>query len=346
MEIPHYWAEASLRHKQGGRQLTLRRWGWSQLSQEHAQELADRRVKAAMDDVLLTWPGKKGILRREPKVPYNGSEGVPIREEVIERNVDGAVSRNSYGAKCLNVDDVLFVDMDDEDLLRLRPGSVSRCAVVALLLSISVGIHAWFQPHLDPCNMPYTPWPDTLWSMFVSFALAWPLLLWLMGAWHKAMVIRSGSALGAANRAVRSLLAKNQAGSWRIYQTPAGARIMAMHDLFDPTSDDVQDLMKSMQVDPLYARMCRRQRCFRARVSAKPWRIPDTQRMRGPVWPVSGEALERRITWVEEYEAKSADFAACRFIHELGTGKHHPKARRVQLWHDDLSRACTGKPLA
>jgi hypothetical protein len=52
MIIPKYWAEARLRDRVRGHQLTLRRFGWSDASQEDAQASAEIRVKEA-----LAWQG-------------------------------------------------------------------------------------------------------------------------------------------------------------------------------------------------------------------------------------------------------------------------------------------------
>jgi hypothetical protein len=52
MIVPQFWAESRLQHREKGRQLTLRRFGWSDESQEAAQTHADERVKAAMERAL------------------------------------------------------------------------------------------------------------------------------------------------------------------------------------------------------------------------------------------------------------------------------------------------------
>lgn len=52
--------------------------------------------------------------RRELRSNY-GTHGVPIREQIVERHDDMIITRNSYGALCLNTPDVLFADMDFEE---------------------------------------------------------------------------------------------------------------------------------------------------------------------------------------------------------------------------------------
>src|SRR4051812_33231021 len=107
MIIPRYWAEARLEHREADRQITVRRFGWSDVSQADAQLQAENRAAPALE--RLKWGEKQN--KRELKRVYNGSEGVPIREEVLPRHGETVVTRNSYGARCLNTPNVLFVDV-------------------------------------------------------------------------------------------------------------------------------------------------------------------------------------------------------------------------------------------
>ncbi len=108
MIVPDHWAEARRQHREPGRQVTVRRFGWSATSAEAAQAMADQRAEEALRRLLA---GEK-LARREPKVPYNGAAGVPIREEVLARHGEEVVTRNAYGARCLNSPAALFADVD------------------------------------------------------------------------------------------------------------------------------------------------------------------------------------------------------------------------------------------
>ncbi|HNB89667.1 MAG TPA: hypothetical protein PLP91_04700, partial [Plasticicumulans sp.] len=107
MIVPAYWAEARRQQRKEGRQITVRRYGWSDASQADAQQHAETRAGEALQRLLA---GER-LDRREPKQPYNGADGLPIREEIVERHGTAVVTRNSYGARCLNVPDVLFADI-------------------------------------------------------------------------------------------------------------------------------------------------------------------------------------------------------------------------------------------
>ena len=114
MIVPEYWAEARFQQPRGKgqKQITVRRFGWSNDSQAEAEQMAGRRAQ----DGLKRIAAGESLFRREPKIPYNGAEGVPIREEVLSRQDDVVITRNSYGAHCLNTPDVLFADIDFQNL--------------------------------------------------------------------------------------------------------------------------------------------------------------------------------------------------------------------------------------
>jgi hypothetical protein len=94
--------------------------------------------------------------------------------------------------------------------------------------------------------------------------------------------------------------------------------------------------------------MCQNQKCFRARLTAKPWRagIQEHMRPRPGVWPVEGEKLAARTAWVECYERQAQNYSACRYLESAGRGPNHHSVQRVVELHDQLSGATTQRPLA
>lgn len=58
----------------------------------------------------------------------------------------------------------------------------------------------------------------------------------------------------------------------RAYRTAAGLRYLVVNPALDPCAEETHAAMKSLGVDPLYASLCKAQRCFRARLTPKPWR--------------------------------------------------------------------------
>jgi len=95
--------------------------------------------------------------------------------------------------------------------------------------------------------------------------------------------------------------------------------------------------------------MCKVQRCFRARLTPKPWRIGIDRRIRPPVaaWSAGQANLPERLQWIARYEQRSTGHAACRYLCALGdTARIDPKAEHVRALHDAMSRADSDLPLA
>lgn len=135
--------------------------------------------------------------------------------------------------------------------------------------------------------------------------------------------------------------------SWalRVYRTHSGWRVVAMHDLFDPTSDATIAALRALGSDPQYVRLTRAQRCFRARLTPKPWRcgMPRPDR----TWPREDRSREERYArWLRAYSDAGAAYAVCRFVAELGSRRRCEEAERLVRVHDEATRAASGLPLA
>lgn len=325
MIVPKYWAEAKASQRTGNRSFTARRFGWSDESLEAAQQHAQARADATLKRLVA---GEK-IGRREAKVPYNGADGVPIREEIIATHGDVIITRNSYGALCLNSPDVLFADID----VAPQPSGRMIAVTIGVLLAMAVAAGALL---------------GQKWVAVVGAVAALVLGYVTATALMKLSTRLAGGPLQQVRARIDRFVRSQPEWQIRLYETPAGFRLLAEHRTFDPNDPEVKDFFTSLHVDPLYARMCANQHCFRARVSPKPWRIGITAhlRPRPGVWPIKSERLPERQRWVQQYERAATKFASCRYLETLGSGQVNAKARDVRLLHDELARATTTLPIA
>jgi hypothetical protein len=325
MIVPQYWAEARLQGLKSNHQVTVRRFGWSDSSQSDAQAMADARAQESLRRLLL---GEQ-LPRREPKVPYNGSQGVPIREEIISRHGETVVTRNSYGAHCLNTPNVLFVDIDLVPPPKISLPEVAIGLLALLLVLLSLLRHSIALLVVLGALVLFTAW----------------YLVPLVRRWRQTKL---GGPEGIARARIGAFVKSHPDWHLRLYLTPAGLRVLAMHRPFDPTEKAVTECFQQLGADPIYVRMCLNQHCFRARVSPKPWRIGIEQHIRPQpgVWPVAPERLPLRSKWVDRYEALASEFASCRFIEAVGSSTTHPTTLAVQQLHDDLCQAQTELPIA
>jgi hypothetical protein len=138
----------------------------------------------------------------------------------------------------------------------------------------------------------------------------------------KARIVAQVKRLAARDPELRGL-------GLRVYETHGGVRVIVTGRSFDPKAPATRKLLYRFNADRLYAFLCRRQGCFRARLSPKPYRM----KCRGHkvVFPRRDETLEaQHKDWLAEYERMSAKYAVCRLVCSLGPVRIDP----VIAWHD------------
>lgn len=285
--------------------------------QADARKMADERLKEA----AIQWQTNPKLRRRERRIAYGGQEGLPIREEVIDVQDTYTITRNCYGALCLNTPNVLIVDVDfGEDQ------SLKSCLFLA------------------------GPGLLTVFLLFKQLWIAAAILgaLFVIGifVWDKLQRKFSQSDHQKKLGAIKQFSQSNPDWGLRLYQTPLGFRIIVTHRLFDPTSEEVQSLFKTLNTDRVYARMCLQQNCFRARLTAKPWRCGVDARISSSTWPVSAEVAVFRDKWVEQYNAQAVKYAACKFLWAKSGSAIAPEAKQVVEIHDRLTQCELDLPLA
>lgn len=316
MIVPQYWAESKIKKIVKGRQFTIKRFGWSDVSEGEAKANADARLDEAVKELE-----RQGSVRRvDHKVRYNGAEGIPIREEVVARHGDVVISRNSYGALCLNVADVLFADIDCESEVPFSISAISFLLLSAVSIFVALNLHSWG------------------WLLGLLFA-AYIMTSFVAGLIHKFVMRLNGGAEQKILNNIHQFSIENPDLHIRLYRTPLGYRILLMNGIYEPGADASVSILENLKADSVYIQMCRNQNCFRARVSPKPWRI-GVERL-GPrpgVWPINPDRLEDRARWVKTYEELSINYSSCHFLMKLGSDKVHEKAEFVRQLHDDMCK--------
>lgn len=125
---------------------------------------------------------------------------------------------------------------------------------------------------------------------------------------------------------------------WRIYRTRSGLRLLATQGLVDADSDTAKGVFDALGADPLYRKLCSSQKCFRARLTPKPWRCGLHSRPER--WPWLDTAQENRFRkWEVRYERASSDWATCDFVRHIGHPTIHPEVQTMLRLHDEPTRA-------
>jgi hypothetical protein len=123
----------------------------------------------------------------------------------------------------------------------------------------------------------------------------------------------------------------------RVYETHKGIRVIVLGRTFDAREAETNKMMKAFNCDRLYRVLCRKQDCFRARLTPKPSRMKlKAHRVR---FPRTGEEENELRQWLVGYEAACRNFRTCKFVEQIGMGAMNDAVRV----HDEI--AGTGKEL-
>ena len=98
------------------------------------------------------------------------------------------------------------------------------------------------------------------------------------------------------------------AESYRVYRTCRGCRVICTSRCFpwDRDGYEATRLMRFLRSDPEYLRLCEVQRCYRARLTPKPWRLNG-------------------VNYV------------CKVIHQVGAERVHPRLQEQLDIHDQMT---------
>ncbi len=144
---------------------------------------------------------------------------------------------------------------------------------------------------------------------------------------------------------VKSWAAANPKRAFRLYRTAAGFRLLFTDMLYKPTSDEVRRLLEELGSDSLYQRLTEKQACFRARLTAKPWRVGCSRPPNRYPWKDADAEIEYR-KWQRHYEAKYSAYGICEFVEVFGKEAADETIKTIIALHDKHTCQKTGLPLA
>lgn len=139
--------------------------------------------------------------------------------------------------------------------------------------------------------------------------------------------------------------AQNPRRSFRLYRTAAGLRLLFTDGLYDPLSHDTAQLFKAFNTDPLYRALTRKQECFRARLTPKPWRcgIPPIASNHAFSQDNSNLKLQQ---WLADYDNAAKKFGVCSLLQTFGKPANLPEIHRILALHDAHCLKPDNLPLA
>ncbi len=130
----------------------------------------------------------------------------------------------------------------------------------------------------------------------------------------------------------------------RIYRTKAGLRYLFTHA---PVPVDAAAIgwLNELGSDKMYVRLCKNQKCYRARLTPKPFRI-GCPRIEGH-YPFEKDGEKARFeSWLGMYERNSAPYAVCKLVGTEGSTGIHRDLAAIVKEHDTATRCNDDLPLA
>ncbi|TQV87636.1 hypothetical protein [Aliikangiella coralliicola] len=143
-----------------------------------------------------------------------------------------------------------------------------------------------------------------------------------------------------------------------VYRTYAGFRLIATHKTFEADSEETRQLFDVLGADALYQQLCKVQKCFRARLTPKFWRLEQRPEFhpslkfritRSMLLTWSGEDKERLKEyddWVAQYDKSHDSYATCHFIKHIGNNVVSEELKSLIEFHDEKTQAHSELPLA
>ncbi|MDN3452042.1 MULTISPECIES: hypothetical protein [unclassified Psychrobacter] len=416
MLIPKYWAQYKQRFELSetadnasddfnSKQATIKRYGWSDISQADALAHAKARVKEAHQ----RWLDGEDIVRRERREEYNESNGIPIREQIISEqnfsengltttglenkayNTQLIVTRNSYGAQVANVNDIAIIDVDNNDLLHQKYpdeydshgfiGVVRKSNNVSNKSKANDPDQSSLNNYDKPVSMKSFVWTVVIAAIILATfiamkSLSWLWLLLFLGVatailWqqaskydqeqHQRYMGHIASLQTYIMDLIQQRIISHPQESFRLYETPAGFRIIATHDTISSSDALVADWFEYFHADTNYVRLCQAQQCFRARLTAKPWRMAEVEDKKltkeipaKNFWfdvesmnvdssiEQRQKELKARKEWINNYDKYAKNYRACRYVERFtgkeGIDRNTASTQAIDAfikWHDD-----------
>ena len=361
MKIYPFWARESAPVSTTSGPATVAQWGWSVNSEEEAQKVAKVRLQRLVDRIT-----ELGHFPRERQARAEYYPGTPLREEILSvlSEVNGtptcAITRNRYGAEVLNTSDILIADVDVpelEEAARARgrkragrragehaAGSPKKPGFFARLFRFGAQKQerpagSAFDPAPEPASttaLPAAPDPASIPGLITETA---PVRQYMIEA-----------ELIAFDR-IEHFARLNAAWPIFVYRTFKGFRVIVAVEGIAADSGEAQMILNQLGSDPLYMRLCRVYESYRARLSAKPWRVgiaapsvswPEYDASSALCDPVAREKMQR---WLAQYDAARTGHATTRFIAAFGPAPTGRAAEVVEL-HARVTGAESGLPLA
>ncbi len=137
----------------------------------------------------------------------------------------------------------------------------------------------------------------------------------------------------------------NPRHGFRLYRTHSGLRLLFTEKTYEPGSQEVGRILTELGADPVYKKLTEKQKCYRARLTPKPWRCGLGRPPVSYPWGSRQQEAAQR-DWEKEYDKKTAGFTTCVLLDLSPARGAEPVIRQAIEAHDGWACQGTAMPLA
>ncbi len=157
------------------------------------------------------------------------------------------------------------------------------------------------------------------------------------GLWEKLLSLLGGGKRSDEQRLLAELCRLHREDptlSMRLYRSAGGWRLILKGEGLAPDSPRMQELFTRLNADPAYANLCKKQQCWRARLTPKPGRL-SLRPGRYPRRCAADTPAEGEADWLARYAEGCEGWGVCRLVERFGEEMRHPL---IEL-HDERTHA-------
>ncbi|PCJ16779.1 MAG: hypothetical protein COB04_10065 [Gammaproteobacteria bacterium] len=126
---------------------------------------------------------------------------------------------------------------------------------------------------------------------------------------------------------------------FRIYETTKGVRVIGKKYI-QPSGKKYSSIMRKLNVDRIYIQLSKKQNCYRARITPKPYRMKiNTIKVKSPL----DCEREPYLSWAKDYDARAERFTVVKLLKSIGQDFSHEPVIKI---HDQIANASKSGRLA
>jgi hypothetical protein len=135
---------------------------------------------------------------------------------------------------------------------------------------------------------------------------------------------------------IKAFAQANPAAHVIVYETHSGLRVFLVDQAHEPGAKHSKQLLEALGSDKLYKALCHAQKCYRARLTPKPWRCDSFR----PPNSFPRDEFQAQLAfdkWLAAYTESAKAYGVCRKVLSLGSGAMTANAKQLLAVHDAMA---------